>query len=55
MGRDKKRKDDYHMSGKTPSNGKGSKRRPTSLSIEEWNKRYDAIFGNHDKKKEKKD
>jgi hypothetical protein len=34
------------------SNGKGDKRRPKSVSYEEWSKRYNDIFK---KKKDKKE
>jgi hypothetical protein len=36
------------------SNGKGDKPRPKTISLKEWAKRYESIFGKKDKSKKDK-
>ena len=36
------------------SNGKGDKRRPKTITYDEWSKRYEDIFKKKDKKKKDK-
>ena len=44
----------YNINGRPEmSNGKGDKRRPISITYEEFRKKYEEIFAKKDKKKDK--